>query len=385
MFVSQARSNDATVTTFEPATDFFGRIRRRFRREQIKRDFSRYLRSRPRGYEAFSDDRTLHGARLVAQIPPCDIINLHWVVAFLDYDAFFTHVPQSTPVVWTLHDMNAMTGGCHYDLGCGRYTTQCGSCPQLGSSDDQDLAFQVWQRKRTIFSHVAPRSLSIVTPSSWLAEEVKRSALLSKFCVDVIPNGIDVTEFAPRDRVAARDVLGIPQESKVVLFLADVLDNRRKGFDLLMQALPGCAKRVGDLLLMSVGRNAPPHNSSIPWLHLGFVADDRLLSLMYSAADLFVISSLQDNLPNTVLEALACGIPVVGFDVGGISDMVRPGITGLLALPFDVDSLRSAIVELLEDGARRREMATNCRRIAVEEYSLELQAKRYSELYKSLL
>jgi glycosyltransferase involved in cell wall biosynthesis len=119
-------------------------------------------------------------------------------------------------------------------------------------------------------------------------------------------------------------------------------------------------------------------------MHFGFVGDERLLSLMYSAADLFVIPSRQDNLPNTVLESLACGLPVVGFDVGGIPEMVRPGVTGLLARSGNIDELGIAIAELLEDDTGRREMALNCRQVAVKEYSLELQASRYVELYRTI-
>jgi glycosyltransferase involved in cell wall biosynthesis len=383
MLVARSTSNDPTVMTVKPSQDILSRLKRRLRRQRIARDFAPYRTSRPEGYEVFSDDRSPHGSDLLRQLPSCDIINIHWVAGFLDYERLFCIHP-STPIVWTLHDMNPFTGGCHYDLGCGRYTTRCGKCPQLGSSDDRDLAFDVWQRKEMILSHVSSLELRIVAPSRWLAGEVKRSPLMSRFSVDVIPNGIDVEAYAPRDRAAARDVLGIPQDAKVVLFLADVVDNRRKGFDLFMQSLQGCAKRVNNLMLLSLGQNAPKRDPGIPWVHFGFVSDDRLLSFMYSAADLFVIPSLQDNLPNTVLEAMACGIPVVGFAVGGIPDMVRHGLTGLLVPPYEIKSLETAIVELLEDRVRRKEMSIHCRRAAIEEYSVELQAHRYSELYKSL-
>jgi glycosyltransferase involved in cell wall biosynthesis len=385
MLVREKSSPDPKARAFSPATDIVRRLRRRLRREFIQRDFLRYGASRPAGLEAFSDDRTPHGDFVARAIGACDIVHLHWVAGFLDYQTFFPAVPRSRPVVWTLHDMNAFTGGCHYDLGCGKYADVCGSCPQLGSSEPRDLAHQVWLRKQDSLAKVDPDSFHIVTPSRWLAEEVKRSGLLARFSVHVIPYGIDVAAFAPRDRVAARDVLGIPQDANILLFLADVITNSRKGFDLLMQALPDCAKSVKQLTLMSLGHNPPQRDLGIPWLHYDFVNDERLLSLMYSAADVFVIPSRQDNLPNTVVEALACGVPAVGFDVGGIPDMVRPGITGLLVPPDDVPALCAAIVELFEDPTRRRKMATNCRRIAVEEYPLELQARRYSDLYTGCL
>jgi glycosyltransferase involved in cell wall biosynthesis len=140
-----------------------------------------------------------------------------------------------------------------------------------------------------------------------------------------------------------------------------------------------------DLFLVSVGTGQPPMTGCIPCLHLGHVNNDRWLSLIYSAADVFVIPSLQDNLPNTVLESMACGTPVIGFAVGGISDMIRDGRTGLLVPPQDVAGLRNAMVRLIRDSSARVSMSEESRRIAVDEYSRELQVQRYSELYKSLV
>ncbi len=159
------------------------------------------------------------------------------------------------------------------------------------------------------------------------------------------------------------------------------MDNRRKGFTSLEQALAGL-KHLPDLYLASVGHGKSDIAAPISYLHLGRTDNDRLLSLIYSAADLFVIPSLEDNLPNTVMESLGCGTPVVGFKVGGIPEMVQPGVTGLLAPVGEVDSLRAAILELLENPAKRREMAANCRRLALKEYSRELMARNFTQLYQ---
>lgn len=385
MMVAHRGTTDPTVMAFKPSMDLPSRWRRRRRRRQIKRQLGAYRTSRPAGYELFSDDRSEHGADPLGQLPPCDVISLHWFAGFLDYRAFFSAVPRRTPVVWTLHDMSAFTGGCHYDHDCGRYTDRCGACPQLGSSNPTDLSYHIWRRKREIFEHVEPERLHIITPSRWLAEETKRStALYERFPVSAIPNSIDTEEFAPRDRRAARSVLGIPQHAKVVFFSAAEMDNRRKGFALLAQALLGLGD-LDDLFLISLGSREMSVGAQIPHLHLGSIDSDRLLSVLYSAADLFVIPSLQDNLPNSVLEAMACGTPVVGFGVGGISEMLRANVTGLLALPQDVASLRAAILQVLADPATQARMAANCRRIAVEEYALEVQARRYAGLYEGIL
>lgn len=384
IFVSRRSSNDSTVTAFAPPMDLPSRLGRRMRRGRINRDFARYRASRPAGYEPFRDDRTQHGAGPLSQLPSCDVINVHWIAGFVDYPSFFSQVPKHTPIVWTLHDMNPFTGGCHYDDGCGGFTDRCGACPQLGSNDSDDLSRQIWQRKHRIFDQIDSSRLHIVTPSGWLAAEAERSTLLEHFPISVIPNGLDTHAFSPRDRYIARAALDLPQAADVVLFVAHSLSNRRKGFALLTQALTALADWP-NLFLVSVGRGKPAIDSSIPCLHLGHLGNDRLLSLVYSAADLFVIASIQDNLPNTVLESLACGTPVVGFAVGGIPEVVRPGITGLLATPQDVAGVRAAIVELIEDPAERAKMSANCRRVAVEEYGLELQARRYVELYETTL
>jgi glycosyltransferase involved in cell wall biosynthesis len=354
------------------------------RRKALARDFAQYRVSRPPGYETFSDDRAPFHNALIAQMPPCDVVNLHWVAGMVDYTAFFPQMTRATPVVWTLHDMNAFTGGCHYDHHCGRFAGSCGACPQLGSNQEGDLSRAVWERKKQAIMAAQAGRLRIVTPSRWLAEEARKSSLLSQVRVDVIPYGLDLDVFTPRDKAYSRDLLGIPQDARVVLFLADVVDNRRKGFSFLLEALPHCVKSVDNLLLISLGQKPPQVDGRMPWLHLGSIHDDRLLSAVYSAADLFVLPSFQDNLANTVLEAMACGVPVVSFNAGGTPDMVRPGLTGQLVPAFDVPALGNTIVEMLNAHEARQKMSVHCRRVALEEYSLELQAWRYADLYKSL-
>jgi glycosyltransferase involved in cell wall biosynthesis len=202
--------------------------------------------------------------------------------------------------------------------------------------------------------------------------------------VDIIPNGINLEDFRPIDKLLARDLIGIPPSARVVLFVCDWMNNRRKGMTLLMECLAQINPHE-ELLLLSVGQGNVPASHGIKHLALGHIKGDRFLSLIYSAADLFVIPSLQDNLPNTVLEALACGTPVVGFDTGGIPDMVRPGVTGILVAPGSSTALKNAILDLINDGDALKKMALNCRKIAEEEYSLENQARAYIRLYEQVL
>jgi glycosyltransferase involved in cell wall biosynthesis len=385
MLVDSRSSIDSAVTAFVPARDLVTRLRRRVRRNRIDQDFAVHGASRPTGLEPFHDDRSVHTTDLLEHVPPYDVITLQWVAGFLDYQAFFgARRLEGTPVVWQLHDMNILTGGCHYDEDCGRYRNQCGACPQLGSTDPEDLSRQIWKRKQAVFGTLEANQLHFVAPSRWMLELVKESPLLSRFPATLIPYGIDVEEFVPQDRRFAREVLGIPQGAQVVMFVSDNLTNRRKGGFYLSSALSGLP-RAHNLFLISVGSGNPPDTGAIPCLHMGYVTDNRWLSMIYSAADLFVIPSLQDNLPNTVLESMACGTPVLGFDVGGIPDMVRPGRTGHLVTVGDSVALHHAMTQLLNAPSVLRQMGDECRKVAMEEYSYELSAARHAALYESLV
>jgi glycosyltransferase involved in cell wall biosynthesis len=340
--------------------------------------------SLPSGCELFSDDRTPHGGDLLAQLPIADVINVHVMRLLVDYQAFFDCVPQRTPVVRTLHDMNFFTGGCHTDEGCARYTECCGACPQLGSRDAKDLSYRIWRRKHEVLNRIAPGRLHITSPSRWLANEAERSSLLRNFPVTVIPFGLDIDEFVPRDQALARGLLGIPQDARVVLFVAEPTTRRIKGFSLLADAL----NELGDftnLRLISVGSGQPRAKLSVPHMHFDYIRNSRLRSIAYNAADIFVIPSRQENFPLTALESLACGTPIVGFAVGGLPEIIRPDRAGILVPPGDVAALREAIRNLLGDTETRARMAADCRRIAVEEYALERQAQRYLELYQAAL
>jgi glycosyltransferase involved in cell wall biosynthesis len=300
---------------------------------------------------------------------------------FLDHESFFDNVPRHIPLVWRMADMAPCTGGCHYDEGCGRFENKCGACPQLGSRDENDLSRQIWQRKYDALRRHG--RIHLAATSNWIAQQSRRSSLLRDFPVTVIPNGLDTDDFAPRDKAFARDTLGVPQDARVVLFAAESLTVKRKGFALLLEALKGLADEP-NLLLLSVGSTKSTIESPVPQINLGRINIDRYLSLAYSAADVFVIPSVQESFGQTVSESLACGTPVIGFATGGMLDMVRPGQTGQLVPVGDTPGLRDAIRSMLRDPDRLRGYSAHCRRIAVAEYSMEAQAAGYVRLYESL-
>lgn len=384
MFVANRRSKDPHVTAFDASMDWTSRIRRRIRREQVKRDFARYAASRPAGFEIFSDDRSEFGSDVVKHLPPCDVLNLHWIARYVDYEAFFSAAPKRTPVVWRIADMNPITGGCHVDEGCGRFLTGCGACPQLGSNQSDDLSSQVWKRKQKTFDGVEARRLHLVALNRWMKGNLANHPFLRKFPVTIIPNGVDTDMFAPRDRRFAREILGLPQDATILLFIAVMAEMPYKGFSMLAQALAGLSD-VKNLCVVSVGIGKPELGTPIPHVHLGYVTDDRVLVLAYNAADVFVVPSLYDNSPNTVLEAMACGVPVVAFETGGVPDMVQHGVTGLLAPRHDVTTLRASIRELLQETTKREVMGRKSREVALQEYTVPLQTSRYAALYRSML
>lgn len=381
MLVMNRSSDDPSVVAFRSPRHPLARVRRHLRRQAINADVARYQGTRPAGLEPFSDDRSMHGADLMAQIPGCDVINLHWVAGFIDLAGVLPALARRAPLVWRLSDSNPFTGGCHYDDGCERFTQQCGACPQLGSRDANDLSRQVHSRKRQALARIPHGRLQIVALSRWIADEARRSSLFRDLPISVIPNGIDTHIFAPGDRAAARTDLAIPHGAQVVMFSAGSVNNRRKGFAELVAALAGISAEQ-QVVLLSLGGGKPVINAPLQHIHLGHLADDRQIAAAYSAADLFVIPSLQENLPNTALEAMACGIPVVGFDAGGIPDLVRHRHTGLLAPVGDISGLRQQIQILLDAPDLRGAFGAAGREVVVREYTPATQVARYLSLYE---
>ena len=292
----------------------------------------------------------------------------------------------SKPAVFTLHDMWSFTGHCAYSYDCERWEIGCGKCPYLDiyPSIRRDNTRLEWKLKNWVYSR---SHLTIVAPSKWLTEQARHS-MLKRFAIHHIPNGIDTEAYQPLDVKQCRALLGIPTDKKVLMFGAENLNNARKGGDLLLKALhslPESLKAETVLLTLGSGGEAILEAVGMPGLNLGYVSSDRLKAIAYSAADLFIFPTRADNLPLVLQESMACGTPMVSFKVGGVLDLVRPGITGYLAQPEDPQDFYSGIMQLLEDQNLRESMSQTCRAIALKEYSVELQGQRYIELYRQAL
>jgi glycosyltransferase involved in cell wall biosynthesis len=313
-----------------------------------------------------------------------DVIHLHWLSsAFLQIE---TLKKLKKPLIWTLHDMWPFTGGCHYSQSCDRYVKSCGNCPQLNSNKDKDLSRWIWQRKARGWKDL---DLTIVSPSEWLAKCARSSSLFSHLEIEHIPNGLDTEVYRPIDRIVAREILKLPQDKHLVLFgsLQSTRD-KRKGFHLLQSALQQISQtKRDDIELVVLGSSQPenPLNVGLRTHYLGTLNDDVSLAIAYSAADIFILPSIEDNLPNTIIEAFACGIPCVTFNLGGFPDMVEHQKNGYLARPFDIKDLTDGIFWLLDNDERYQQLSQNARQKAVQEYGLRVQAQRYVELFERKL
>lgn len=315
-----------------------------------------------------------------------DVINLHNI--HTGYFSYFMlpRITREKVTVFTLHDMWAFTGGCTYSYSCDRWQKSCGRCPNLrfdpilpwdNTPSDKQLKNWVYEQSK----------LTIVTPSSWLYKLAKIS-ILKRFSVYHIPYGIDTFTYQPVEVGFARSVLSLPEDKYALLFASVSFKDKRKGGALLVEALkklPESLRKQVVLMTLGEGGQSIARATDISTLNLGYIGNDRLKAIVYSAADLFVFPTQADNLPLVLQESMSCGTPMVSFAVGGVPDLVRHGMTGYLAQPGDPEDLAIGIEQLLEDRDLREKLKQNCRQVAVTEYPLELQAERYINLYQSLL
>ncbi len=338
---------------------------------------------RPEGAEYFSLPIQNFDFRNVPLFDDFDVLNLHWVATMCD-PALSLDALKGRPIVWTLHDMNPFTGGCHYADGCRGFETYCGNCPQLGSNEENDLSRQTWKARMVAYREL---DLHIVAPSQWLADEAQKSSLFSRFPVHTIAYGQPVDVYQPLNRQVLRQNLGITPDKTVLLFAAQDLGNKRKGGIYLLQMLHALAasKEKEQFMVLLLGGNPPR-----PFLETGIQAEatghidsDQSMAALYNVADAVLVPSLEDNQPNVICEALACGTPTVAFASGGIPEMIRHKETGFLAESKDVQGLVDGVqwAVSVKDQPLTRKL---CRAHALQNWNPAQCAQKYLELYEAI-
>lgn len=318
-----------------------------------------------------------------------DVIHLNWInQGMLSLNDIRKILDSGKPVAWTMHDLWPAAGICHYARGCEAFKTGCGHCPLLpGGGSEGDLSHRVWKKKRKIYAN---RNIHFVTCSRWLEGQARQSGLLAGLRVSSIPNTIDTSVFAPGDMAAARRRTGLPEDKRVILFVSHRVTDGRKGMDYFTRALerlveerPAARK---DTVVAILGGESEAVAERLPLeaCPLGYVGDDAAIVDIYRSADLYVLPSLEDNLPNTIMEALACGLPCVGFRVGGIPEMIDHSKNGYVAAYKDTDDLARGMAWVLYE-ADRRALAAECVRKVERCYSQQSVAMRYTEVYNELV
>jgi len=313
-----------------------------------------------------------------------DIVHLHNLHGSFFPITILPQLSQIAPIVWTLHDTWAMTGHCSYNYECERWQTGCGSCPNLSEHPkiSIDTTAFLWRVKDRLYRK---SDICIVVPSKWLFGMASQSPLLNRFAVHCIPYGIDTQTFHPIDRALARQQLELPADAFVMMIIV-LPQARRKGAEYFVEALHKLKQKVNPWLLV-VGSQGLLEGvpGRFRMREVGNVRSAEYMNLCYCAADLFVLPTLADNLPLSLLEALAAGTPAVAFNIGGVPDIVRHMETGYLARYMDPEDLARGIVTILTNENLRTAMRLRCKAVADTEYSLDLQSRRYQDLYEGIL
>lgn len=325
----------------------------------------------------------LPGSGLVTRINSMspDLVHLHWVCGGALTIEDIARI--KAPIVWSLHDNWLFTGGCHIMWDCKKYMTGCGKCPVLKSGKERDLSSRVFVRKSRVFKK--KRDITISGLSSWITERAEESILLKDYRKVTLPNPVDTDLFKPIDKAAARNILGIPGGVQIILFGAmNSTSDVNKGFPALLSALRFLEPKDINLIIFGSGTPKEPPAFGFPVRYFGRLQDDYSLMLLYNAADVTVVPSRQENLSNVILESLACGTPVVAFNVGGNRDMVRHQVNGYLAEELSSKDLAMGIDWILANRMTLS-LGEKARETVIKNFANSLVAKSYLRLYKELL
>ncbi len=330
----------------------------------------------------FGQDISQHPA-----VQEADIIHLHWVnFGFLSIDSIEKLLQLNKPIFWTLHDMWAFTGGCHHSGSCQSFEQACGHCKFLAKPKSQDLSQQLWAKKNKQFHYP---NLHIITCSDWLGNRAKSSSILQRAPIKTIANPIDVNIFQPGDATQAKISLGLNPNKQYLLFVAMRVSAPEKGFSYLKTAIQQWSEQHPDMAkqteLLVVGEISDPDimQSLALNIHtLGKVQDVSTMILAYQSAAMFITPSLEENLPNTIMEAMACGTPCLGFQVGGIPEMIDHQTNGYVAQKLDAADLCQGITYILPHSY---ELGLEARKKVISQYEASIIAQKHLQFYQTSL
>lgn len=336
---------------------------------------------------AFSPANSGTGITNQSVISNADILHLHWINSgFLSIKNLMDVLDMNKPIVWTLHDMWTFTGGCHYTGSCDHFLYQCGNCPILKGPGENDISHKGWLEKKNLYRHAG--NVVFVTCSKWLRDIARKSSLLKDFRIETIPNPIDTTLFSPKQKAGLRKKWNISPDAQILLFGAANIIDRRKGIKYLVEALTvfkNAWRDANNIEIVIFGKNKSFDTSDLPFRvhNLSIIRSQADMAEVYNLADVFVLPSLEDNLPNTVMESMSCGTPVVAFNTGGIPDMIDHQVNGYLATYQDAADLANGIRWVFDSKQER--LSDNARKKVTDTFSNEIVARQYIDLYQSVL
>ena len=316
-----------------------------------------------------------------------DVIHLSWInQGMLSLKSIRKILKSGKPVVWTMHDLWPATGICHYARGCNRYGSACGNCPLLPHKGGKnDLSAKVFRRKKELYHG---GNISFVSCSKWLERQAKASALFVGQRITNIPNPIDTHVFCPKDKAEARLRAGLPADKHLILFVSQKVTDERKGMKYFVEAIDKLVTQYpamkDNTAIAILGGHSEEVTLTLPSYSLGYVSDEKRIVDIYNSVDVFVLPSLEDNLPNTIMEAMACGVPSVGFKVGGIPEMIDHQKNGYVANYRDTNDLAQGIHWVLEE-ADKEALSQACLQKVSHNYSQHAVALRYIEVYNQAM
>ncbi len=326
----------------------------------------------------------------LAMLKMNEIVHLHWVSNFVSAESLRYLEENGQGLVWTFHDRNPMTGGCHCTYDCNKYETDCNECPEMVNNP-----FNISKNLFAIKKEFIPKSLVVVAPSQWMADCARKSAIFHNHRIEVIPNSVDLNLFHRVDKNEAKKSFNIDPKNKVILYCAEMPQQIHKGFKYFLEAIKHLKENTclrnwflaNDVMIIVVGSISANishdiQSLNVPFKMFGRINDDSLLAKIYASADLTVFPSLEESFGNVIIESLSCGTPVVGFNVGGMPDIIINGMTGFSVERRDAKALGDRMADVLSNN---KDWSKTCREYAELHFSQSLQVRKYRELYDDIM